>query len=65
MMIFIIVLGMLAVTVLNVSHSVNPLVHLTAALTELVSSVGNTADRTESDNTLDDLLYVHNRNLQI
>ena len=41
------------------------LVDLAFAFTEFICSVGNTCHSTESDNSLDDLLYVHNRNLHI
>ena len=41
------------------------LVDLAIAFTQLICSVGSTCHSTESDNSLDDLLYVHNRNLHI
>ena len=41
------------------------LVDLAIAFTKLICSVCNTCHSTESDNSLDDLLYVHNRNLHI
>ena len=58
-------LNVLIVLISVLSHTAVNLVKSSVGFTELISCVGNATDCTESDNTLDDLLYVHNSNLQI